>query len=80
MPAQAKSQRRLGRLTWMSLVAGPVAGLGAQVAAGPEALSTVASATLAAGTALAGATVDYAKSRPVSATRRVVTYLRRRRG
>jgi hypothetical protein len=75
----ARSGRRLGRFTWISLVAGPAAGLGAQVAVGPEALSSVATASLAAGAALTGATVDYMKSRPQSvATRRVLQYLRSR--
>lgn len=78
LPSATRS-RRLGRFTWISLVAGPAAGLGAQVAVGPDALSSVATASLAAGTALAGATVDYVTSRPKSvATRRVLQYLRRR--
>lgn len=75
----AKKARRLGRFTWISLVAGPAAGFGAQVTVGPDALSSMATASLAAGTALTGATIDYVKSRPTSvATRRVLQYLRRR--
>jgi hypothetical protein len=75
----AARQKRVGRLTWVSLVAGPAAGLVAQAAAG-GALSTVVTASLAAGTSVAGATLDYVKSRPARiTTRRVMQYLGRRR-
>jgi hypothetical protein len=76
-PPSSVRQRRLGRLTWMSMVAGPAAGLGAEAVTGS--LSSMVTASLAAGTAVVGASIDYARSRPASITmRRVMQYLRRR--